>query len=127
MKYTLSPAFESFYDKIKDILESARNRSYRAVNIEMVQAYWEIGRTIVEEEQEGGRRADYGSKLLLNLSDRLTLDYGKGFDESNLRNMRIFYLQYQKRDALRPELSWTHYRILMRIEKESAREFELGE
>jgi len=123
MKYTLSPAFESFYDKIKDILESARNRSYRAVNIEMVQSYWEIGRTIVEEEQEGGPRTDCGSKLLLNLSDRLTLDYGKGFDESNLRNMRMFYLQYQKRDALRPELSWTHYRILMRIEKESAREF----
>jgi predicted nuclease of restriction endonuclease-like (RecB) superfamily len=127
MKKTLKPSFENFYDKIKEILESARNRSYRAVNFEMVQAYWEIGRTIVEEEQNGGSRADYGSRLLLSLSDRLTVDYGKGFDESNLRNMRMFYLRYQKRDALRPELSWTHYRILMRVEEDPAREFYLQE
>ena len=127
MKKTLTPSFENFYDKIKEILESARNRSYRAVNFEMVQAYWDIGRTIVEEEQNGSSRADYGSRLLLSLSDRLTVDYGKGFDESNLRNMRMFYLRYQKRDALRPELSWTHYRILMRVEEEPTREFYLGE
>lgn len=127
MKKSLSSSFEGFYDKIKEILESARNRSYRAVNFEMVQAYWEIGRTIVEEEQDGEERADYGSRLLLSLSDRLTKDYGKGFDESNLRNMRLFYMRYQKRDALRPELSWTHYRILMRIEEEPAREFYLQE
>jgi predicted nuclease of restriction endonuclease-like (RecB) superfamily len=127
MKNTLSSAFEGFYNKIKEILESARNRSYRAVNFEMVQAYWEIGRTIVEEEQEGGRRADYGAKLILRLSERLTVDYGKGFDESNLRNMRMFFLRYKNRDALRPELSWTHYRILMRIEEETVREFYLSE
>ncbi|MGB8489457.1 MAG: PDDEXK nuclease domain-containing protein [Bacteroidales bacterium] len=127
MKKALTPSFENFYDKIKEILESARNRSYRAVNFEMVQAYWEIGHTIVEEEQNGGSRADYGTRLLLSLSNRLTVDYGKGFDESNLRNMRMFYLRYQKRDALRPELSWTHYRILMRVEEDPAREFYLQE
>jgi predicted nuclease of restriction endonuclease-like (RecB) superfamily len=127
MKKALTPSFENFYDRIREILESARNRSYRAVNFEMVQAYWDIGRTIVEEEQNGESRADYGSGLLLSLSDRLTVDYGKGFDESNLRNMRMFYLRYQKRDALRPELSWTHYRILMRVEEDPAREFYLQE
>jgi len=127
MKKALTPSFENFYDRIREILESARNRSYRAVNFEMVQAYWDIGRTIVEEEQNGGSRADYGTGLLLSLSDRLTVDYGKGFDESNLRNMRMFYLRYQKRDALRPELSWTHYRILMRVEEDPAREFYLQE
>lgn len=116
MKNRLSFAFEGFYEKIKETLESARNRSYRAVNSEMVQAYWLIGRTIVEEELEGGPRADYGARLLLSLSKRLTADYGKGFDESNLRNMRMFFLRYKNRDALRPELSWTHYRILMRNE-----------
>lgn len=127
MNKAITPSFESFYNKVKEILESARNSAYRAVNFAMVQAYWEIGRTIVEEEQNGGSRADYGSRLLLGLSDLLTVDYGKGFDESNLRNMRMFYLRYQKRDALRPELSWTHYRLLMRVEEDPAREFYLGE
>jgi len=127
MEKSLSSSFDSFYGKVREILESARNRSYRAVNLEMVQAYWEIGRSIVEEEQDGGSRADYGSRLLITLSERLTADYGKGFDESNLRNMRTFFLRFQMRDALRHELSWTHYRILMRIEGESSREFYLNE
>jgi predicted nuclease of restriction endonuclease-like (RecB) superfamily len=127
MKNALTPSFENFYGRIKEILKTARINAYRAVNFAMVQAYWDIGGTIVEEEQKGGRRADYGSGLLLSLSERLTADYGKGFDESNLRNMRMFYLRYQKRDALRPELSWTHYRILMRVEEDPAREFYLKE
>lgn len=127
MEKSLSSSFDNFYSKVSEILELARNRSYRAVNFEMVRAYWEIGRSIVEEEQEGDSRADYGSRLLLSLSRRLTADFGKGFDESNLRNMRTFYLKFQMRDALRHELSWTHYRILMRIESESARDFYLHE
>lgn len=127
MEKSLSSSFDNFYSKVREILELARNRSYRAVNFEMVRAYWEIGRSIVEEEQEGDSRADYGSRLLLSLSRRLTADFGKGFDESNLRNMRTFYLKFQMRDALRHELSWTHYRILMRIEGESSREFYLKE
>lgn len=127
MKNTLSPAFESFYDKIKDILESARNRSYRAVNFEMVQAYWEIGRTIVEEEQAGKDRAEYGKQLLANLSHRLTAEFGKGFDYRNLAFMRQFYQVFPNMNALRSELSWTHYRILIRLEEEPAREFYLQE
>ncbi len=95
----------------------------RSVNYEMVQAYWLIGREIVEEEQKGRARAEYGSKLLKQVSIRLTDDFGAGFDESNLRNMRHFYTMYQKRDALRHGLSWTHYRILMRVEKQEARSF----
>ena len=127
MKKVVAHSFESFYGKVKKILETARNSAYRAVNFAMVQAYWEIGRIIVEEEQKGVSRAQYGSSLLLSLSDRLTTDYGKGFDESNLRNIRKFYLKHQKRDALRPELSWTHYRILMRVAEEPAREFYMQE
>lgn len=80
MDKSLSSSFDSFYGKVREILESVRNRSYRAVNLEMVQAYWEIGRSIIEEEQQVDTRADYGSSLLLNLSRKLTKDYGKGFD-----------------------------------------------
>ena len=81
----------------------------------------------MEEEQIGKTRAEYGKHLLKNLAARLTVDFGKSFDESNLRNMRKFYLIFPKRDALRPELSWTHYRLLMRIENDDAREFYIQE
>ncbi|OGF44626.1 MAG: hypothetical protein A2231_12910 [Candidatus Firestonebacteria bacterium RIFOXYA2_FULL_40_8] len=113
----------NLYGRIKEIIESARGNIARAVNNEMIIAYWQIGREIVEEEQKGKSRADYGSRLLASLSAHLSDEFGKGFDESNLRNIRAFYLAYQKRDALRHELSWTHYRILMRIEKPEARSF----
>ena len=114
---------DTTYQSIKEILEKARNSAYRSVNYAMVQAYWHIGRVIIEEEQKGEKRAEYGSGLLKELSKRLTKDYGKGFDESNLRYMRIFYLTFPKCDALRHELSWTHYRLLIRVEKEEARSF----
>jgi len=127
MKKTFSPSFERFYNRVTKILEVARDKVYQTANTEMVQAYWSIGQMIVEEEQKGSDRAEYGQSLLVILSTRLTSDYGKGFDESNLRNMRKFYLVYRKRDALRPELAWTHYRILMRIEKDDARKFYLKE
>lgn len=127
MDKDLSLSFENFYKKIKGILETARNRVYQTANYEMVTAYWEIGKAIVEGEQGGKDRAVYGKHLLSELSGKLTADYGKGFDESNLRNMRKFYITYPKRDALRPELSWTHYRILMRVEKDKARNFYLQE
>ncbi len=127
MKNNFPSAFEGLYNKVKEILESARNRSYRAVNFEMVQAYWNIGRTIIEEEQEGRERAEYGKYLLANLSIRLTADYGKGFDDRNLAYMRQFYRAFPNMNAVRSELSWTHYRILMRVEEEPAREFYLQE
>ena len=78
---------------------------------------------IVEQEQQGQQRAEYGKGLLVELSQRLTAEFGRGFDRTNLQQMRGFYLAYQIRDALRHELSWTHYRLLLRVEKPEARAF----
>jgi len=148
------------YKDVKEILEAARSTAYRAVNFAMVQAYWNIGRVIVEEEQRGKAKADYGEYLLKELSARLTKEYGRGFDPSNLRYMRLFYLSFefvnavrsqtsviemcdavrhtsvtsQKSHALRgelpfvrPELSWTHYRLLLKVERPDVRKFYLDE
>jgi len=109
---------DTTYKSIKTVLEEARSSVYLTVNFAMVQAYWHIGRIIVEQEQKGKERAEYGKGLLKELSKKLIRDYGRGFDESNLRNMRMFYLTFPKCDALRHELSWTHYRLLFRVEKE---------
>jgi predicted nuclease of restriction endonuclease-like (RecB) superfamily len=118
-----SPAFDAAYARIRGILSESRNRAYHAINSVMVLAYWEIGRTIVEVEQQGQERADYGRRLLSELSQRLRSDFGKGFDPSNLSMMRAFYLAYPIFDAVRQELSWTHYRILLRVENPAARSF----
>ena len=114
------------YDSIKDILELARSRAYAAVNFAMVEAYWNIGRLIAETIGEDAR-TEYGNHLMRYLSKNLTKDFGKGFDESNLRNMRKFYLTFPIRDALRHELSWTHYRMIMKVENPNAREYYLEE
>ena len=92
----------------------------------MVEAYWEIGKRIVEM-QGGNDSSDYGKQLVKELSKKLTIDYGKGFDESNLRRMRQFYLCFKKRGAVRHELSWTHYRLIMKVENEKARLFYMEE
>jgi predicted nuclease of restriction endonuclease-like (RecB) superfamily len=115
--------FQQTYERIKAILGDARLSAYKAINTAMVTAYWEIGRVIVEEEQQGQHRAEYGTGLLVELSQRLTADFGKGFDRSNLWHMRSFYLSYPILDAVRRELSWTHYRLLLRLEKPEARAF----
>ena len=120
-------AAESVYSRVREILETARSNAYRAVNFAMVQAYWHIGREIIEEEQKGKIKAGYGEYLLKDLSQRLTKDFGKGFDYSNVKNMRQFYLTFPIGDALRSQLGWTHYRLLMRVEKESARNFYIEE
>ena len=125
-KEVLKPV-KSTYQSVKQILEEARKTAYSAVNFAMVQAYWNIGKVIVEEEQRGKTKAGYGKYLLKDLSRRLTDDFGKGFDYSNIKNMRQFYLIFPMGDALRSQLSWTHYRTLMRIEKESARNFYIDE
>ncbi len=114
------------YEEVKSVLELARSRAYAAVNFAMVEAYWHVGRLIVER-QGGEERAEYGKRLVQYLSKYLTRDYGKGFDESNLRYMRQFYLTFPIRDALRHELSWTHYRMIMKVENENARRFYLDE
>jgi len=112
------------YQNIRTVLVTARQKVYSVINSAMVEAYWEIGRQI---EQAVGDRAEYGKELLKSLSIRLTEEFGKGFDETNLRKMRQFFQVFQIRDALRLELSWTHYRLLMKIDNEPRREFYLKE
>ena len=110
------------YGQIKEILTTARAKAYSAVNFAMVEAYWLIGKQIVEA-QAGNERAEYGKQLFKYLSEQLTHDFGKGFDESNLRLIRQFYLTFQIRDTLRHELSWSHYRKIMKVQNNSARGF----
>lgn len=93
----------------------------------MVQAYWQVGRLIVEQEQQGQERAQYGKQQLKQLSERLQREFGKGFDVGNLRNMRQFYLIFPKHYTLRSVLSWSHYRSLMRIENSAARQWYAAE
>jgi predicted nuclease of restriction endonuclease-like (RecB) superfamily len=112
---------------LRDLIQSARQKALRAVDAVQVQTCWEIGRHIVEFEQGGAVRAEYGSGLLQTLARSLSSEFGKGFDASNLRHMRVFYQAFPIRDALRPELSWTHYRTLLRVENESARDWYMNE
>ena len=93
----------------------------------MVDAYWEIGKRIVEEEQQGEKRAGYGKEILKILSKELFTEFGKGFDERELRRIRQFYLTFPIRDTLRPELSWSHYRLLIRVTNEKARTYYMLE
>lgn len=143
---------EPLYRDIRAVLESARAGAYRAVNTAMVTAYWQVGRLIVEHEQGGHRRAAYGEAVLDELSGRLTTDFGRGFDVTNLRKMRQFYRMFTIRDASRlesadgkrealrlesdagtirhmacGELSWSHYRLLMQVEVPAAREWYMNE
>ncbi|MBN2014394.1 MAG: DUF1016 family protein [Candidatus Altiarchaeota archaeon] len=111
------------YANIRSILETARTKAYRTINQTMTEAYWNIGKIIVKEEQKGKKRAEYGKKLIKELANRLTNDYGKGFTETNLRYMRQFYLTQPKHHALSDELTWTHHRLLLRVEKPAARSF----
>ncbi len=122
-----TPDIETLYADIRQILLQARENAYRAVNAEMVQAYWQIGRVIVEQEQRGEIRAKYGEGLLKTISKRLSSEFGKGFDYSNIKHMRHFYLAFPKGDALRRQLSWTHYRILLKAKDEAARQFYMEE
>lgn len=111
----------NLFAEIRDAILTARNLAYKSSNTILLNMYWEIGRIVVENEQQGKSKAEYGQATLKNLSAQLTLEFGAGFDESNLRNIRRFYLAFQKRDALRHELSWTHYRIISRLENEMLR------
>ena len=117
----------NFYRHIKQLIEQARNRVKAAVNFSMVDLYWSIGQQIVEQEQAGESRAEYGKALLKQLADRLTSEFGTGFNERNLRYFRTFYLAFPIRDALRHELGWTQYRILSKINNEKARLWYMNE
>lgn len=137
---------DNLYIEIRSIIQEARKSAYRAVNFTMVLAYWNIGKRIVEHEQAGEVKAEYGIGLLKELSKKLTAEFGKGFTETNLKYFRQFYISFppieishavrdlsttnaisQKSHALRDELSWTHYRLLLKVENEVARNFYLTE
>ena len=113
--------------QLRRLIADARSRALRAVDVIQVHTCWQLGRHIVEFEQGGQTRAAYGKRLLPLLAERLTAEFGKGFDASNLRNMRLFYQAFPICDALRPELSWTHYRLLARVENPDARLWYMNE
>ncbi|MDY0329778.1 MAG: PDDEXK nuclease domain-containing protein [Thiomonas sp.] len=120
-------ALESLAGQIAEIVQRARSHVRQSVNQAMVVCYWEIGRLIVEHEQQGQARAAYGQRQLAALSARLTDRFGKGFDVSNLRNMRRFYQAFPIRETVSPELSWSHYNALARIDNPAARDWYLRE
>jgi predicted nuclease of restriction endonuclease-like (RecB) superfamily len=127
MSLSQSSDFYNFYSRVREIIDDARGAVYREINLRMLRAYWEIGREIVVEEQKGKSRAEYGNQLIENLALKLKQTYGKGFNKRNLFYMRKFYQVFPIVNALRSQLSWTHYRILLRVDKPEAREFYLEE
>jgi len=158
---------KSFISEIKSILDAARNKAYAAINFAMIEAYWNVGRRIVEEEQKGAKRAEYGASLIKELSKQLTIEIGTGFSEVNLKAFRKFYLTFSDEEAgpkghtvraqlqnsenetvekgytvgalfendsypqlssfLRKELTWSHYRLIMRVENPNARKYYINE
>lgn len=116
----------NLYHEVQKILQLARQTAYKAVNFAMVSAYWQIGKVITEDELQH-KRAEYGKSVLRNLAMRLTEEFGKGFDESNLRYMCLFYKAFPIYDTLRHELSWSHYRKLISVEDEKARQWYMNE
>lgn len=145
------PAGATLYRDIRNVLTTARQQAHRSVNRAMVESYWHVGRLIVEHEQAGRRRAKYGERLLDGLSARLTTEFGRGFTTTNLRYMRQFFLAFpihhaprdesrrmkpgaparsrppEVPDTVRPELTWTHYRLLLGIDDAAARAWYLAE
>lgn len=116
--------------EIREIVRTARAKAFQAVNFAMVEAYWLIGKRIVEEEQKGRVRARYGEQLVGAVSRQLTTEFGRGFSEANVWNFRQFYLTYPSEKilyTLRRELSWSHYRLIMRVESPTAREYYIRE
>ncbi len=124
---TQDPQITSLLGNLGELIREARQKVLRAVDTVQVQTCWQIGRHIVEFEQEGARRAGYGKQLLSTLAKVLTEQFGKGFDERNLRYMRDFYQTFPIWNAVRSELSWTHYRRLLRVDNDNARHWYMNE
>ena len=116
---------KDIYQEIHDLLHKARQNIISNVNYTMTKTYFLIGKRIVEEEQDGNKRAEYGKKLMKTLSEKLTKEFGRGFSQRNLEQMRTFYLRYSISQTVSAEfkLSWSHYLILMRMEDIDARNF----
>lgn len=145
---------QTYISEIKQILQNARKNAYSAVNIAMIEAYWLVGKRIVEEEQNGSKRANYGKEILVNLSKELLADLGKGYSVTNLRSFRLFYLSFPNLISIQQTLSakfdtigqsvsgefeksvntrlsefinWSHYQLIMRVKDEKARAYYLNE
>ncbi len=116
----------NIYENIRHTVTEAQQKVYSTVNFVMVETYWNIGKQIYEAQGEN-ERAEYGKGLLKFLSEKLTAEFGKGYTVSNLKYMRQFYNAFPKRHALRDQLSWTHYRMLLKVENDAARMFYLEE
>lgn len=119
--------FSRLLEALRSLIADGRRQVLRAVDAVQVQTYWQVGRHIVEFEQGGAARAEYGAKLLPRLAEKLMREFGRGFDASNLHKMKQFYLSFPILDALRPELSWTHYRLLLRVDSPTARQWYIQE
>lgn len=117
----------NLYNAIVSIIDNAKTTIYSTANSETLKAYWLIGEYIVNKEQSGKEKAEYGKSVLSNLSNRLNLKYNGGYDYSHLRRLRKLYITFPNWDALRPNLSWTHYRTLITVENENARTFYINE
>lgn len=122
-----SDGLTSLMGTLRQLIADSRQQVLRAVDVVQVQTYWHIGRHIVEFEQGGAQRAAYGQRLLPQLGQALAAEFGRGFDATNLRHMRGFYLAFPIRDAVRRELSWTHYRLLLRVDNAEARQWYVQE
>jgi DUF1016 N-terminal domain len=119
--------FKPLLGTLRQLIADSRQQVLRAVDVVQVQTYWHIGRHIVEFEQGGAQRTAYGLRLLLRLGQALSAEFGRGFDTTNLRHMRGFYQAFPIRDALRREMSWTHYRLLLRVDSAEARQWYVQE
>ena len=116
----------SIYENIRATVTEAQKKVYSTVNFVMVETYWNIGKQI-SDAQGDKERAEYGTGLLKYLSEKLTEDFGKGYTVTNLKYMRLFYAAFPNRHALRDQLSWTHYRMILKVEDDKARQFYLDE
>lgn len=117
----------SIIDDIKTLIASARQTAIRAIDNQRTLLYWHIGERVFKEEQEGKERANYGEYIIKYLSEQLPPEFGSGFSFRQLELMRQFYKTFPIANSLRSQLSWTHYRILLRIESEDKREYYIAE
>lgn len=118
---------KNIISQIQSIIQNAQERAVRSVNFERVLMYWQIGQVIFEEEQEGKDRADYGTFLIKSISEQLQPQFGSGFSVRQLELCRQFYTIFQNTNALRSQLNWTQYRLLIRIDNRQKREFYIAE
>ncbi|WP_404787147.1 YhcG family protein [Altericista sp. CCNU0014] len=122
-----TPLSPELFESIRNTIALARAKAQQSINFIMVEAYWQVGQLIVENEQQGDPRAAYGTALIQSLSDRLTEEFGKGFSERNLRSMRNFYLAFPIQQTLSAKLSWSHYVLLLKVEDAAARHWYIQE